>query len=126
MELTTLMNRGQLNYASLGAIAVLLGLACFTVQAQRSGERPMRDVIDELSRVDTSRAVDLQKIRGNNRNEVREAIEKQVIEDFREMQALNNKMMASAWSQSAVDYKYISKMVGEIGKKAARLKTNLF
>ena len=85
----------------------------------------MRDVIDELSRIDTGRALDLQKIKGSNRNEVREAIAKQVVEDFREMQALNNKMMATAWSQSEVDYKYISKMVGEIGKRAARLRTNL-
>ncbi|HEX7296992.1 MAG TPA: hypothetical protein VF251_14655, partial [Pyrinomonadaceae bacterium] len=38
---------------------------------------------------------------------------------------LNNKMMATAWSQSMVDYRYISKMVGEIGKRAARLKVNL-
>ena len=119
------MKPAQLKYRILGAMTIFLGFACVTVQGQRPGERPMRDVIDELSRIDTSRAVDLQKIKGSNRNEIREVIAKQVVEDFREMQALNNKMMATAWSQSDVDYKYISKMVGEIGKRAGRLKTNL-
>ena len=122
---TPFMKPAQLKYRILGAITVLLSFACITVEAQRNGERPMREVIDELSRIDTGRAVDLQKIKGSNRNEVRESIAKQVVEDFREMQALNNTMMATAWSQPAVDYKYISKMVGEIGKRAGRLKANL-
>jgi hypothetical protein len=96
-----------------------------SANAQRPGERPMRDVVDELSRIDTNRAVDLQRIKANAPNEVRQAIQKQITEDFRELQALNNKMMAATWEQPTLDYKYISRMTGEIAKKATRLKSNL-
>jgi|KBSSwiStaDraftv2_1062776.scaffolds.fasta_scaffold722510_1 hypothetical protein len=111
------------NYAFLGTLIILS--SAVAVDAQRSGELPMRNLVDQLARIDRDRAVDLQQIKGNNRNEVREAIVKQVVEDFRDLQSVNNKMMATAFSQPALDYKYISRMVGEIGKKATRLKSNL-
>ena len=85
----------------------------------------MRDVVQELSRIDTNRAVDLQKIKANSPNEVRQAIQKQITEDFRELQSLNNRMMATTWDQPTLDYKYISRMTGEILKKATRLRSNL-
>jgi len=111
------------HYAFLGTL-IILG-SPVAVDAQRSGELPMRNLVDQLARIDRDRAVDLQKIEGTNRNEVREAIVKQIVEDFRDLQSVNNKMMATAFSQPDVDYKYISRMVGEIGKKASRLKSNL-
>jgi len=104
---------------------VMLLLCGVSAKAQRPGERPVRDVVQELSRIDTNRAVDLQKIKGNSRNEVREAIQKQITDDFRELQSLNNKMMATTWDQPTLDYKYISRMTGEIAKKATRLRSNL-
>ena len=110
-------------YAVLGTLIILR--SAVAVDAQRSGELPMRNLVDQLARIDRDRAVDLQKIEGANRNEVREAIVKQIVEDFRDLQSVNNKMMATAFSQPALDYKYISRMVGEIGKKASRLKSNL-
>ena len=85
---------------------VMLLLCGVSAKAQRPGERPVRDVVQELSRIDTNRAVDLQKIKGNSRNEVREAIQKQITDDFRELQSLNNKMMATTWDQPTLDYKY--------------------
>jgi len=85
----------------------------------------VRDVVQELSRIDTNRAVDLQKIKANSPNEVRQAIQKQITEDFRELQSLNNRMMATTWDQPTLDYKYISRMTGEILKKATRLRSNL-
>ncbi|HTG95064.1 MAG TPA: hypothetical protein VL866_20875 [Pyrinomonadaceae bacterium] len=103
----------------------MLLLSGVSAKAQRPGERPVRDVVQELSRIDTNRAVDLQKIKGNSRNEVREAIQKQITDDFRELQSLNNKMMATTWDQPTLDYKYISRMTGEIAKKATRLRSNL-
>ncbi|HSE31552.1 MAG TPA: hypothetical protein VLA93_08230, partial [Pyrinomonadaceae bacterium] len=108
----------------IGVLTVIL-FAVGIVDAQRPGERPLRDIVSELSRIDTNRAVDLQKIKPNGPNAVRLAIQKQISDDFRDLQALNNQMMATAWSQPEVDYKYIARMVGEIGKKATRLKSNL-
>jgi hypothetical protein len=104
---------------------IILILCSVSAKAQRPGERPVRDVVQELSRIDTNRAVDLQKIKANSPNEVKLAIQKQITDDFRELQSLNNKMMATTWEQPTLDYKYISRMTGEIAKKAMRLRSNL-
>ena len=114
----------KLGHLTFAIVMIILFGGGF-VEAQSPGQRSTRDIVDELSRIDTNRAVDLQKIKGTNTNAVREAIQKQISDDFRELQSLNNKMMATAWSQPDLDYKFISRMVDEIGKKAARLQANL-
>ncbi len=50
---------------------------------------------------------------------------KQIKEDFRDIQDVNNRMMANAWSREELDYFYISDKVSQIRAKAVRLKTNL-
>jgi len=50
---------------------------------------------------------------------------KQVSEDFKRLQELNNKMMAEAWSRPELDYRYLSEMISQIRSRATRLKTNL-
>jgi hypothetical protein len=54
---------------------------------------------------------------------VRMAVLKQIGNDFRELQKLNNKMMETASVQ--LDYKNIARMLGEISGVASRLKNNL-
>jgi hypothetical protein len=97
-------------------------LDCEGVCGQRSNAR---DTVVELSRVDMNRAVDLQILGPNKNNAVKEAIKKQIGDDFRALQALNNKMMADTWARPKLDYKYVSGMVAQIAKKAERLKSNL-
>lgn len=84
-----------------------------------------RDTVERLSRIDTNRAADLQIIRGNQNNAVRQAILKQISQDFRDLQSVNNSMMAEAWSEATLDYRNLSKMIRELQKKASRLKSNL-
>ena len=50
---------------------------------------------------------------------------KQIRDDFKALQSLNNQMMAEAWSRERLDYSRISGMISEINGRAARLKTNL-
>jgi len=50
---------------------------------------------------------------------------KQIKADFRDLQSLNNKMMADAWSQDALDYSSIADMVSKIRSKADDLKDGL-
>ena len=50
---------------------------------------------------------------------------KKIKDDFRELQSLNNKMMADAWSQDALDYSLIGDMVSKIRGKAGDLKEGL-
>lgn len=50
---------------------------------------------------------------------------KQVREDFRTIQDVNNKMMSQAWARENIDYEQTSNMLGEINDRAVRLKSNL-
>lgn len=50
---------------------------------------------------------------------------KKIKDDFRDLQALNNKMMANAWMQDALDYSAIADVVSKIRGKANDLKDGL-
>jgi len=50
---------------------------------------------------------------------------KKIKDDFRDLQALNNKMMADAWMQDALDYAAVADMVSKIRGKANDLKDGL-
>lgn len=104
---------------------IILFLLCLDSEGV-CGQRPnARDTVVELSRVDMNRAVELQILGPNKNNAVKEAIKKQISDDFRALQALNNKMMSDTWARPDLNYKYVSGMVAQIAKKAERLKSNL-
>jgi hypothetical protein len=50
---------------------------------------------------------------------------KKIKDDFRDLQSLNNKMMADAWSHDTLDYSSIADMVSKIRGKAGDLKEGL-
>ena len=50
---------------------------------------------------------------------------KKIKDDFRDLQSLNNKMMADAWVQDTLDYSSIAEMVSKIRSKANDLKDGL-
>ena len=50
---------------------------------------------------------------------------KKIKDDFRDLQSLNNKMMADAWLQDKVDYSSVAEMVSKIRSKANDLKEGL-
>ena len=50
---------------------------------------------------------------------------KKIKDDFKALQSLNNKMMADAWLQDALDYSSIADMVSKIRGKANDLKDGL-
>ena len=50
---------------------------------------------------------------------------KQLREDFRAIQDVNNKMMSEAWARESIDYEQTSSMLGQINDRAVRLKSNL-
>ncbi|HYP51988.1 MAG TPA: hypothetical protein VEQ42_00520 [Pyrinomonadaceae bacterium] len=50
----------------------------------------------------------------------------QIAEDYREIQKINNQMMAAAMKQgAALDYAAVSRVTSEIGRRAARLRQNI-
>jgi hypothetical protein len=50
---------------------------------------------------------------------------KKIKDNFRDLQSLNNKMMADAWMQDTLDYSSIAEMVSKIRGKAGDLKDGL-
>lgn len=55
----------------------------------------------------------------------RTATLKQLRQDFKAIQDVNNKMMSQAWARDTIDYEQTSNMLGEINVKAVRLKNTL-
>jgi hypothetical protein len=106
----------------------LIVLFAFVVTAhgQRPGPRqPARDLVRAIERKEMDRMLLLKPILAVNNDAGRRAILKQISEDFRDMQSLNNQMMANAWAREELDYRYISDMVSQIRSKALRLKSNI-
>jgi len=56
---------------------------------------------------------------------VREAALKQVVEDFKSIQDINNRMMADVWSSQGINYDRTLKALAEISTKATRLRNTL-
>jgi len=61
----------------------------------------------------------------NESESTRQSRFKKIKDDFRDLQSLNNKMMADAWLQDALDFSSIADMVSKIRGKANDLKDSL-
>jgi len=117
------------------AIPLIVSIALLTwaksVNAQRPGtSRPttteVRRVINNETLRDLINAdAENPKVPVNDPASYRAAVLKQVQNDFRALQAANNKMMAEAWAQNRLDFDHISELISEINARAVRLKNNL-
>jgi hypothetical protein len=86
----------------------------------------MGDRVRQMEQVEMNRQLILKPLPAKKGDDsVRPAILKQIKEDFKNIQGLNNTMMANAWANEELDYGYISESVSQIKAKAARLKSNL-
>ena len=106
----------------------LLTLSLVTAaQAQGTNRLTMRDRVRAITQAEMDRQLLLNATlpAAKNADEARKAVLKQVREDFKELQALNNKMMAEAWATPALNYGFVVDMVSRIKGKASRLKMNL-
>jgi hypothetical protein len=115
---------------SIAPMTLILVLA-IAASAQSAGTtRPnpietMRTINDETYRELTNITRET-KIRGADNSEAgRAARLKQIRDDFKSIQSVNNKMMAEAWQNNAIDYARTSAMIADINAKASRLKINL-
>ena len=100
---------------------ILLSVTTSGTQGQAS-----RAKVLEINRRERERQLILQPLPAKKDDDsVRLAVLKQIKEDFKSIQSLNNTMMAKAWSREELDYDYISDKVSQIRAKAVRLKTNL-
>jgi hypothetical protein len=118
------MSRLQMMLMAVGLNAALAGIAA--AQARRSSADDIRRNIGN----DTFREL-MKPDRGNVSGDgpvskaARDAALKQIEEDFKTIQDINNKMMADVWSSEVIDYRRTSKALSEIGSRATRLRKAL-
>ena len=104
----------------------MLLLVCVTESvAQQPGLNGPREKVREIMREEMDRQLLLKPIPAIKDDSTRRAVLKQIKEDFRDIQGLNNKMMADTWAREEPDYGYIADMLAQIRGKATRLKANL-
>ena len=101
---------------------VCMGATFTSTQAQR---KTPRDVVNESNRQELDNLLLRKPILATEDKSARQAVLKQINDDFKNLQVLNNKLMSEVEDQGGVDYKEISTMLADIGSRAARLKSNL-
>lgn len=120
---------GRTKHSQLAFLPVLFVLITCLIEArgQQSGlnHPSMRDQVRAIQRADMDRLLISATPAKKESDSGRAARMKQIREDFRDLQGLNNKMMAEAWAREALDYSFVSDMVSRIRGKATRLKLNL-
>lgn len=107
----------------VGLIVVCFGMG--TAKSQTPPRPNPRDVVIESNRQELDNLLLRKPILTTEDNSARQAVLKQINEDFKALQVLNNRVMAAAIGQQQVDYKSLSKLISEIGSKASRLRSNL-
>ena len=109
--------------------AVVVFSSCFAIaEAQQPGRtRPSgRDAVRQIQRAELDRLLLLTPITAKKEvDPTQAAMLKQLREDFKTMQSVNNKMMAEVWEKEEVDYGHVSTMISQIKDRASRLKGNL-
>jgi uncharacterized lipoprotein YehR (DUF1307 family) len=104
---------------------ILLSAGTPETQGQRSGS-VNRDRVLKIERVERDRDLLLKPLPAKKDDDsLRLAVLKQINEDFKNIQGLNNTMMANAWAHEELDYGYISDSISQIKSKATRLRSNL-
>ena len=90
------------------------------------GQTSMRDRVLKIEQVERDRDLHQKPLLAKKEDDpARQAVLRQIREDFKNIQAVNNTMMANAWAREELDYGYISDSISQIKSKATRLRSNL-
>jgi hypothetical protein len=103
-------------------------IASSIVAGQARGAAPMTDTkrivstetLREMTKADSDNAIPRSGSRSTNT-----ALVKELKDDFRSLQQINNAMMGYVWGTSDVDYQKVSGMISDITKRASLRKKNL-
>lgn len=101
-------------------LALTLAVSFSAARGQGNADRARA-----IERADLDRILLLAVPKDKESESMRQSRYKKIKEDFRDLQSLNNKMMADAWSQDALDFASIADMVSKIRGKASDLKDSL-
>lgn len=113
--------------ALLSPSLLLLATCVFEVHGQHAGSNApsMHDQVRAIQTAEMDRLLLASMPPKTEVNSNRAAVMKQIRTDFKELQQLNNKMMAKAWESETLDYSYMSEMVSRIKGKATRLRLRM-
>ena len=104
----------------VGAISIFLLAHVVNAQSTTSP----RNVVVESNRQELDNLLLRKPILTAEDKSAQQAVLKQINEDFKALQVLNNKLMTEATSPE-LNYKSLGKLLSEMGSKASRLKSNL-
>ena len=106
--------------------AVLIVVTAGNVAKPQSPPKPTpKDIVIESNRKELDNLLLRKPILATDDNAARQATLKQINEDFKALQILNNSVQTETSNQNSIDYNAISKLMSEIGGRASRLKANL-
>jgi hypothetical protein len=109
----------------LQLLFIVLALAGSFCDIQGQGRSANSDRVRAIERAEMDRLLRLAVPNDKETESMRVNRFKEIKNDFRDLQAFNNKMMADAWSQESLDYSAISDMVSKIRSRANDLKESL-
>src|SRR6185295_4174556 len=101
---------------------VCMGVTFTSTQAQR---KTPRGVVVESNRQELDNLLLRKPILTTEDKSARQAVLKQINDDFKALQVLNNRVMSEVTGEAKINYKSLAGLIAEIGSKASRLKSNL-
>ncbi len=104
---------------------IALFVPALSVSSQVPSKQSPRDVANESNRRELDNLLLRKPILTTEDKSARQAVLKEINEDFKALQVLNNKVMTEATAEGAIDYKSISNDLSELKNKASRLRSNL-
>ena len=118
---------GPLKRLLFASLSLILLITCTAeIRGQSRGQPSMRQKVLEIERVERERQLLLKPLPPTKEdNAARLAMVKQNKEDFRNIQNVNNKMMADAFAKEDLDFDSITESLSQIRSKAVRLRSNL-
>jgi hypothetical protein len=113
------------NLCSISYAVIVMSLSGNATIAQTPSRPTPKDVVIESNRKELDNLLLRKPILTSEHSAARQAVLKQINEDFKALQLLNNKLMTTISNQDQIDYNFLSKLISEIGSKASRLKSNM-
>jgi len=104
------------------SIFLLIGMLGTRVLGQQSNPR---SVVTETNRQEMDTLLLRKPIVTSEDKSARQAVLKQINDDFKALQVLENKVMSAVTAPGNIDYGSLANLMSDIGSKASRLKTNL-
>jgi len=104
------------------SIFLLIGMLGTRVLGQQSNPR---SVVTETNRQEMDTLLLRKPIVTSEDKTARQAVLKQINDDFKALQVLENKVMSAVTAPGNIDYGSLANLMSDIGSKASRLKTNL-